>query len=163
MFAAHLLITPFRTQNTPPPMASFTIELTSTPVHVSFGTALDAIAVLFANGEVQVRDLSTRLPDPKAGSRLRGGGKVAEPKLDWEADFAPRTGGLPKQAAIGRDGRAVLFWTEGPNGPASALISINTKGERFEIVLDRNINRLVSVEKGWLVLDAEGTLRLGMY
>ncbi|RSH95270.1 hypothetical protein EHS25_000356 [Saitozyma podzolica] len=78
-----LLITPFRTQNTPPPMSSCTISLPSTPVHVSVSNDEDALAVLLRDGRVQLWDLHTRLPGPK-GSKLRGGGKVAEPVLRWE-------------------------------------------------------------------------------
>lgn len=108
-----LLITPFRTQNTPPPMASYVIDLPSTPVNASFSSSQDSLAVVFSDGKVQVWDLNTRLPDPKSGSRLRGGGKVAEPKLSWEADLAPEQGCfIAKQIAFGEAGVAVLFWTE---------------------------------------------------
>jgi elongator complex protein 1 len=64
-------------------MASYTLTLPSTPVHVAMSHTTDSLAILYANGLVQTWELNTKVPDGK-GSKLRGGGKVAEPKLASE-------------------------------------------------------------------------------
>lgn len=108
-----LLVTPFRTQNLPPPMSSYQIALPEQAVHVSMSPTEDAFAVLFASGLVQVWDLGTRLPE--AGqSRLQAGRKPAEPKLRWEARLAPDEEFIAKQISLSGDGKvAALFWSGG--------------------------------------------------
>ncbi|EJD08171.1 IkappaB kinase complex, IKAP component [Fomitiporia mediterranea MF3/22] len=70
-----LLITPFRTQNVPPPMASITLALGQprTPVHVSFSPTGDHLAVLNHGGSVSLWDLRTRMEF--------GRGKALDPVL----------------------------------------------------------------------------------
>ncbi len=82
---ANLLLTPFRTQNVPPPMSSYQLPLIidnsdgkpdklqhlRTPIHVSFSSSRDSIAVLHHQGLVQLWDLHTRLEF--------GRGKVIDP------------------------------------------------------------------------------------
>lgn len=67
VFEVSILLTPFRSQNVPPPMSSFTLVLPSVraPVHASFSTTSDTVALLWESGLVQVWHLRTRLgPGP---------------------------------------------------------------------------------------------------
>lgn len=102
-----LLVTPFRTQNTPPPMSSYTISLPSVPVHVSMSSYTDSLAILYRGGYVQIWDLNTKVPDKK-GSKLRGGGKVAEPKLRSETALS-LDGTAGRSLAIGPEGQMVVL------------------------------------------------------
>lgn len=147
-----LLITPFRTQNTPPPMSSYTISLPSTPVHVSVSDEEDALAVLLRDGRVQLWDLHTRLPGPK-GSKLRGGGKVAEPVLRWEKRLEME-GKVVKQVAMGEEGVAVLSWSQ-----QGGKMDILSEEDSRESSVPANAIKVLWSERGWLILEAEGTLR----
>jgi elongator complex protein 1 len=147
-----LLITPFRTQNTPPPMSSYTISLPSTPVHVSVSNDEDALAVLLRDGRVQLWDLHTRLPGPK-GSKLRGGGKVAEPVLRWEKRLEME-GKVVKQVGLGEEGVAVLSWSQ-----QGGKVDILSEAESRESSVAANAIKVLWSERGWLILEAEGRLR----
>jgi elongator complex protein 1 len=75
-----MLLTPFRTQNIPPPMSSHQLVATSpdhpgssVPIHASFLDKHDVLAVLFENGLIRVWDLHTRVGPGK--------GKVLNPEL----------------------------------------------------------------------------------
>ncbi|WRT69010.1 uncharacterized protein IL334_005992 [Kwoniella shivajii] len=154
-----LLITPFRTQNTPPPMSSYHLALPSVPVHVNLSDITDSLSVLFADGLVQVWDLNTRLPDPSSGSRLRGGGKVAEPKIRYSKTLTGEKR-VVKQLAIGPEGKvAILSWAE-KNGVAECRIEIVDEKEDTEVIeLEDDVERLLwTGEGGLLVLNTEGQL-----
>ncbi|OCF72658.1 elongator complex protein 1 [Kwoniella mangroviensis CBS 8886] len=158
-----LLITPFRTQNTPPPMSSYHLDLPSVPIHVSLSDTTDSLAVLFSDGLVQVWDLNTRLPDPKSGSRLRGGGKVAEPKLRYSTNLRAEGKRLVKQLAFGPNGKvAVLSWAE-KEGSIGCQVNVVDEKEETEVEnLEGDIERLLWTGEGeLLVLTAEGQLTSG--
>lgn len=123
-----LLVTPFRTQNVPPPMSSYQIALPEQAVHVAMSPTEDALGVLFASGRVQVWDLGTRLPE--AGqSRLRAGGKPAEPKPRWEAQLAPDDEFIAKQIALSGDGKAAaVFWSGGEDAALLRTADANEVG-----------------------------------
>lgn len=80
---SQILITPFRSQNTPPPMSSYQIQLKDTPVHVAFSGEEDKLAVLYAEGYYQIWNLQTAIR--KSGAR--GGGEVARPVVCSEGTF----------------------------------------------------------------------------
>ncbi|KAL6305119.1 IkappaB kinase complex IKAP component [Sparassis latifolia] len=74
MDGVDILLTPFRTQNVPPPMSSFvhtphlpamqqTLQLSRIPmpIHVSFSSSRDLLAVLWESGLVELTDLRTRI------------------------------------------------------------------------------------------------------
>lgn len=83
--AANILLTPFRIQNIPPPMSSCKVALTSrtttlpkrigTPIHASFSSASDMLAVLWESGYAELWSLHTRLQV--------GRGKVMDPSIVW--------------------------------------------------------------------------------
>lgn len=70
-------MTPFRSQNVPPPMSAYQISLPSVPVHIAFSHTEDQLVTLYANGAHQIWDLNTRIPI--AGKR--GGGAIAKPEV----------------------------------------------------------------------------------
>ncbi|RPD57919.1 IkappaB kinase complex IKAP component [Lentinus tigrinus ALCF2SS1-6] len=84
----NLLLTPFRTQNVPPPMSSHTLSLklpdvslppmprrSPTPIHAAFASRSDLFAALWEPGIVEIFDLKTRLGP--------GRGKVIDPATLW--------------------------------------------------------------------------------
>lgn len=90
----------------------------------------DSLSVLFRNGLVQVWDLNTKVPDKK-GSKLRGGGKVAEPKLRWERAI-PLDGTSGRSLAMGPEEQIAILSSD----TERALVTL-TKGddesESFEV------------------------------
>ncbi|WVQ75470.1 hypothetical protein IAR50_005095 [Cryptococcus sp. DSM 104548] len=149
-----LLVTPFRTQNTPPPMSSYQIQLPSTPVHISVSDWEDTASAVFSNGEILTWKLNTRLPGPK-GSRLRGGGKVAEPEIILQKKFA--------------DGRLVRLVATGPHGKVAVLsLAVGGQGGRVnvfggeedeELQVESGVERILWTPSGdILALDGESRL-----
>jgi elongator complex protein 1 len=156
---SHLLITPFRTQNTPPPMASYTIGLPTTPIHVAMSNTTDSLSVLYRNGLVQVWDLNTRVPDRK-GSKLRGGGKVAEPKLAWE-QTAQLDGLVGMSLAIGQEGQIAIL-ASGAEG--TKLITMANGQEDNVQQAEADVERvLFSSDERLLSINKAGGFRLGQY
>lgn len=122
----------------------------------------DELAVILYDGTAQIWTLHTRIPYPEAGSRLRGGGKVADPQKRWEGCLAPQGAAIPKQVAIGRGGEiAALFWVEGTDDTACVLATISPEGRREEVVSDRAADLLSWSQQGWLVMGSDGILRTG--
>ncbi|KAF9047491.1 pol II transcription elongation factor [Panaeolus papilionaceus] len=82
-----LLLTPFRSQNVPPPMSSFQLPVasqpnssnkihqTQIPVYVTFSSNTDHLAVLWEQGYVEIWSLQTRL--------LPGPTKIMDPVKTW--------------------------------------------------------------------------------
>lgn len=141
----------------PPPMSSFQLALPEQPVHVGMSPNEDALAVLFASGRVQVWDLGIRLPEAGA-SRLRAGGKVAEPKLRWEQLAAPQDEFIAKQVCLSGTGEAAaLFWAAA--GGDAVLRIANANDVRDEsALLPCSQHILWDAEAGWLVADRDGHL-----
>jgi IKI3 family len=71
---ASILLTPFRTQNVPPPMSSYQLSLPDhrTPIHISFSRDRDVLAVLWDSGSIELWALHTRIGP--------GQGKVMDPQ-----------------------------------------------------------------------------------
>ncbi|KAF9012601.1 IKI3 family-domain-containing protein [Cyathus striatus] len=80
---AKILLTPFRTQNVPPPMSSFQLSvspdtsapLVKTPAYASFSVEHDTLCILWESGYVELWALHTRLGP--------GAGKVMAPIKFW--------------------------------------------------------------------------------
>ncbi|KAL4071351.1 IKI3 family-domain-containing protein [Scleroderma yunnanense] len=105
----HVLLTPFRTQNAPPPMSSHqllaclrtsndggvsissTSSLRTTPIHVSLSPSKDVLAVVWGNGNVAVWSLNTRIGP--------GTEKVMDPSLLWSTELGVE-GKLWKQISV---------------------------------------------------------------
>ncbi|GMK55839.1 hypothetical protein CspeluHIS016_0208950 [Cutaneotrichosporon spelunceum] len=151
-----LLVTPFRTQNTPPPMSSYQLSLSAQAMHVSMSPSEDALAVLTTTGMVQIWDLNTSLPEAGA-SRLRAGGTVSGSKLRWERNLAPAGDFVPKQVALGGDGKVTaLFWGNGPDGVV--LRTADANEDSASVLHDTDWVRWER-EAGFLVVDRHGILR----
>ena len=72
-FSANLLLTPFRSQNIPPPMSSYQLALSpefspplsfpkpTAPVHVTFSPENDDLAILWESGYFEIWTLNIRL------------------------------------------------------------------------------------------------------
>ncbi|KAN0081459.1 IKI3 family domain containing protein [Tylopilus felleus] len=83
-----VLLTPFRSQNVPPPMSSYQLKtslspssadtpLSRTPVHIALSLSNDLLASVWQNGRMSVWSLNTRIGPGK--------GKVMDPTLVWTA------------------------------------------------------------------------------
>lgn len=130
-----LLITPFRTQNTPPPMSSYTIPLPTTPIHVALSNHTDSLAVLFQGGLLQVWDLHTRVPDKK-GSRIRGGGKVAEPTLRWERKVSLQ-GTTGRSIALGPEEQIAVLASDSERSLVTLLLGDKSESVEVEPTAER--------------------------
>lgn len=138
-------------------MSSFQLALPSQPTHVSMSPTEDAVAVLYASGLVQIWDLGIRLPEAGA-SRLRAGGKVAEPKLRWERTLTPEGEFIAKQVRLSAAGEVgALFWSDGNSG--TVLLTADKTDVRSESgVLPCAEYLLWDAKAGWLVADHDGML-----
>lgn len=132
-----LLLTLFRTQNTPPPMSSYHLALPSTPVHACLSSWEDTAAAVFANGHVMVWKLNTRLPEPAPGSKLKRGGQVAEPVIVLEKKVDGKR--VIRNLALGPRGRVAVL-SLAVDGPAEQSGRVNVFGggegeqdEEFEV------------------------------
>lgn len=121
---ASVLLTPFRSQNVPPPMSSFKLVLPSTrmPLHASFSSTNDTVAFLWESGFVQVWNLQTRLGP--------GSGKIMNPTKVGEGTTSV---GIAKRlsvstAANGKFTLAIL----GSKG-SDVLTCVEVGGSAFEI------------------------------
>ncbi|KAI0076404.1 IkappaB kinase complex IKAP component [Panus rudis PR-1116 ss-1] len=82
---ASILLTPFRSQNVPPPMSAYQLTVPqspfapvlpqSVPVHLSFSQKRDVLAILWESGYLELTDLQTRLGPGK--------GKIMDPQRLW--------------------------------------------------------------------------------
>ncbi|KAF9237879.1 pol II transcription elongation factor [Melanogaster broomeanus] len=95
-----VLLTPFRTQNVPPPMSSSSSSNqrtphTQTPVHVSLSPSNDLLAIIWQRGCVAVWSLRTRIGPGK--------GKVMNPLLIWTTNLGDGDGlKLWRQVTVSR-------------------------------------------------------------
>ncbi|KAH9915816.1 IKI3 family-domain-containing protein [Fomitopsis serialis] len=91
----NVLLTPFRSQNVPPPMCAFSLDLsastpsqplgskyarTAVPIHAAFGSEQDVLALLWESGRVAVHGLHTRIGP--------GRGKIMTPERLWDGDLS---------------------------------------------------------------------------
>jgi elongator complex protein 1 len=111
---ARILMTPFRTQNIPPPMSSYIIEVPSTPVHVAFSPVKDVMAVLLPEGRCQVWNLRSATKKLKGP---RGSAKAADPVLVSTIRLFPSEEDVePRQICIDIEGRIVALGSNATSG-----------------------------------------------
>lgn len=146
-------------------MSSYTISLPSTPVHVACSSTEDALAAVLSNGEIQVYDLNTRLPDAQSGSKLRGGGKIAEPKLRWEEKVKIPGSWCAKQVVMGpHDHVGVLLWAENDGNGECRVAIARPDAEITLYPVESTSERLLwSDDAGWVVIDGSGSLQTGEF
>ncbi|ORX39112.1 IKI3 family-domain-containing protein [Kockovaella imperatae] len=153
-----LLVTPFRTQNTPPPMSSYQLSVTCTPVHVAFSPEEDALVTLHADGTVQRWDLKNRLPDTK-----QKGGKAADPVQIGTYKVAfDQTEWIPKQIAFGNAEIACLLDST-TDAPHSRIIRLVNGAQEDQDVQASVLERLLSTrDDNYTGLHIDGqVVRLG--
>ncbi|KAI0048587.1 IkappaB kinase complex, IKAP component [Auriscalpium vulgare] len=118
-----LLLTPFRTQNVPPPMSSFQLSLPSKPfilgpkqlslVYASFSPSSDALAALWEPGYVEIWALHTRIGP--------GRGPVMAPSKMWSGVVEQQQ--QQNDTSARQEFREVAFWTSSADG-AVELIAV---------------------------------------
>lgn len=133
---ANLLLTPFRTQNVPPPMSSYQLPLITpaskpdrqqhsrAPIHVSFSSSRDVLAVLHHQGLVQLWDLRTRL-DP-------GRGKAIDPSKICDAS-------LTNALTEGSRARQVVL-SSSKNEPDTLKVSILASDSEGDYILHFSVS-----------------------
>lgn len=135
---ATILLTPFRVQNVPPPMASCQLTLSfstspaahnwRTPIHAAFCSVSDVLAVLWESGDVELWSLNTHL----------GGGReeVMNPSRTW-------AGRLDDDTATGC--RQIMLFGSGVAGVASTVVVLGS-GRQNDVVtmLELQDQKLVS-------------------
>lgn len=164
-----LLITPFRTQNTPPPMSSYHLTLPSTPVHACLSNWQDTAAAVFTNGQVMVWKLDTRLPEPRpeagpgSGSKLKRGGKVAEPVVVLERKVEGKR--VIRNLALGPRGKvavlslALAVDTTDQGGRVNVFGGEGEQGEDEEVEVESDVERILWTDQGnILVLNGQKRL-----
>ncbi|KAG2015494.1 pol II transcription elongation factor [Coprinopsis cinerea AmutBmut pab1-1] len=117
---AQILLTPFRTQNVPPPMSSYQLPVNlstpfnkssfkvKTPVYTSFSQDGDAMSMLWEDGYLQLWSLNTRLgPGP---------GKVMDPKMLWEGTVPVTEESRWRQVSLQCSNQESGSWTIGVVG-----------------------------------------------
>ena len=132
-FAAKLLLTPFRSQNVPPPMSSFQLPLspdipsqvhtpTKIPIYVTFCPTNDAMAILWEHGLVELWDLRTRL--------LPGPGKIMDPSKIWSGSISDKPDLLWRQSAVAYNGSYIITTLGTGSGAQKDLVSVITISDR---------------------------------
>jgi elongator complex protein 1 len=158
-FSARLLMTAFRTQNVPPPMSSYVIDLPSTPVHIAFSPVADKLAVLLRNGSTQVwalHSVTKKLKGP------RGASKAADPVLVQEDRVLSDEDVEPRQIAIGGDGVLIVLASDASDSgdvvrAKSGCQTVRKTGSRYGRLAVDGQNQVI-------VLSADGEVTsLGKY
>ena len=153
---ANILLTPFRTQNVPPPMSSHKLALQPAlgpPVHVAFGHVGDVLGVLYANGLVELWDLHTRttvgrgkpmVPEKIASHEVKGG-------HDW------------RQIAIVQDGASTTVCCLGTaEDGQDIVVCLDLKGQKHSAIAPGRHGRLLSSGSAATWQAADGKLYDGM-
>lgn len=143
---AGILLTPFRTQSVPPPMSAYQLSLAEhpspassavpvnqcrTPIHASFSSARDVLAVLWESGRVELWDLHTRIGP--------GRGRVMEPNKMWA--------GLISEDPAG-ESRQVTLWTasdQASDGLTARIVVLGSEREGCDIlaILELEMEKVV--------------------
>jgi elongator complex protein 1 len=128
--AANVLLTPFRVQNVPPPMSSSKITLAShapssskrlgTPIHASFSSISDTLAILWEIGHVELYALHTRLQV--------GRGKAIDPSIVWSGQV---------DGDSGKQCRQIRVSSTDPLGTSSTLVVLSSdRGNDVVTIVD---------------------------
>ncbi|KAJ7072902.1 pol II transcription elongation factor [Mycena amicta] len=121
---AKILLTPFRSQNVPPPMSSFQLALTQvtpsstrTPVHMTLSSVTETLALLWESGHIELWDLRTRItPGPS---------KIMDPTRG----FSGEAGGRHRQIVIPPRPGTVYLLSSGRHGHDLITVVPTVEGE----------------------------------
>ncbi|KAI0314583.1 IKI3 family-domain-containing protein [Amylostereum chailletii] len=151
----NILLTPFRTQNVPPPMSSFQLAIQPsaaiskrTPVHMSFTALEDILAVLWDSGFVELWRLHTRTGPGRtpvmAPEKMFGGtlGEVSSTPdfrevAVWASEASAGQDVSTRVAILGRtpSGSDVVQVTTVDKGQSARSSSLNLEGRGWKLVL----------------------------
>ncbi|PCH36634.1 IkappaB kinase complex IKAP component [Wolfiporia cocos MD-104 SS10] len=169
-----ILLTPFRTQNVPPPMSAHILELSGDrssalatndasahaqiPIHASFSARRDLLAVLWETGLVELYDLRTHLGP--------GRGKVMDPLKIGQRIISPESSNhlAARQVVFvnGPEDEAQLAVLYTGSHDVVRCVSIKTETgevtENFTAELAAHNGRLVPAEVGIIWQDPCGAL-----
>ncbi|KAF7290054.1 polymerase II transcription elongation factor [Mycena chlorophos] len=112
---AKVLLTPFRTQNVPPPMSSFQLSLNQTrgvPVHLALSPLNETLALLWEDGHLELWDLHTRIKP--------GPGKIMDPTSVFSADV----GGCHRQVVFPPRSDTVYLLGPGRHGHDRDVVTV---------------------------------------
>ncbi|PPQ93843.1 hypothetical protein CVT25_013552 [Psilocybe cyanescens] len=110
--ASSILLTPFRSQNVPPPMSSYQLSVSpdlkfssptppaSIPIYVTFSPQNDAMGVLWEHGYVELWDLKMRL--------VPGPGKIMDPSKIYAGNVSDKMHTHWRQLSLKFDGSYTL-------------------------------------------------------
>ncbi|KAF9647728.1 Elongator complex protein 1 [Thelephora ganbajun] len=120
MDGVNMLLTPFRSQNVPPPMSSYELVLpfVRAPIHASFSPTNDTVAFLWESGLVQVWNLQTRL-GPGSGkimNPIKVGEGTISVGLARRVSVSTVADGKTTLAILGSRGNDVLAYAEAGDG-----------------------------------------------
>jgi len=139
--SASILLTPFRSQNVPPPMSSYQLAISPdlsldspipahpTPVYVTFSPENDAVGVLWEHGYVEIWLLKTRL--------LPGPGKIMDPSKFWGGIIHENKDTRWRQLAVrlnGPDSYSVTVLGTAPGSPADTIALLSVKAGTTDII-----------------------------
>lgn len=125
---AKLLLTPFRSQNVPPPMSSFQLPMspdfslqpstpTQIPIYVAFSSQNDAMGVLWEHGYVELWDLKTRL--------LPGPGKIMDPSKLWSGVISEKLNIRWRQLTVKFEGSyTIIVLGTGPGSQKDVVSTV---------------------------------------
>ncbi|KAK0195983.1 pol II transcription elongation factor [Armillaria mellea] len=152
---SNILLTPFRTQNVPPPMSSYQLAVlpepsqgSRIPVHVCFSHSSDLLAVLWETGYVEVWDLSTRLTS--------GRGKVMDPKKVTSRTSPSVYPASYRQVILRSDGSLLLLGSDNSDGlDIITTINIEEEAGPYMVMPSRN-GRLFPVDQEIIWQSSDG-------
>ncbi|KAI5988054.1 pol II transcription elongation factor [Pisolithus albus] len=153
----HVLLTPFRTQNVPPPMSSYQLPvraqhtvgdtsasfLRRTPSYISLSPSNDILGALWGDGHIVVWSLHTRMGP--------GTGKVMEPVLLWTKDLGDEDGHW-------RQVQVSILDADGDERNLQVVVLGTTK-QRFDLVSVHEI-RLSHTEEQLHIVETHRTAEL---
>lgn len=139
--SATILLTPFRTQNVPPPMSSYQLSLSSspsapTPIYASFSSLDDTLAILYESGKIESWALHTRLGP--------GRGKVMDPIQTWTG-VVPEDNGYSYRQVIICGSQLVVLGSGKTRNDILTLLNVRKgKGETTSIEMPGRNGRLLA-------------------
>ncbi|PBK88520.1 pol II transcription elongation factor [Armillaria gallica] len=152
----NILLTPFRTQNVPPPMSSYQLsvlpdpsQVSRIPINVCFAHSSDMLAVLWETGYIEAWDLSTRLTP--------GRGKVMDPKKVTSRSSSSVNPGSYRQVILRNDGVLLLLGSDNGDG-LDIITTIENEeeaGRSMVMVMPSRNGRLLPVDQG-IIWQASG-------
>ncbi|KAL0568757.1 putative elongator complex protein 1 [Marasmius crinis-equi] len=160
-----VLLTPFRTQNVPPPMSSYQLSLSNSasllplsaskiPLHTTFSSTSDILGVLWETGYFELWSLRTRLGP--------GRGKVLDPERIFSSAKAKEVqDGLEYRQIMLVDASAKWSYVAllgSKKSSSDVVVVVRNSGETSSIAMSGRNGRLVSAMDALLWQDVDGTL-----